>query len=226
MSTATADPALEDRPAVDPDAPASDETQPPTEAQPGSTPPEGEPEPEQEDFPATEPGTEGEPEPEPDRERVQAREPGKDQLRELDAELEHFRERTHAIMGPFVDGMVDCEHCNGLGIRPPDPEPRSHPWFKTCPTCSGYGQVLTGSRDEQHLGVNCPRCAGRGYLEGLDQAGTPLSELAATPGGLTMATAAAAGELEPAQWPVDPASEHVPATHGAPAWMGDPSIGR
>jgi hypothetical protein len=226
VSTATA-PALEDRPAVDPDEPQPDEN-PDTGGNPGEptteTPAEGEP-----GNPQVEPDQPAEPdnpEPDPDREAVQASEPSRAQLRELDGELEHFRERVHEVMGAFVAGMVDCETCNGLGLRPPDPAPRSHPWFKTCPTCAGYGEVLTGSRDEQHLGVNCPRCAGRGYLEGLDASGSPLSELAKQPGALTIAAAATAGELEPDQWPPDPAAEHVPAEHGTPAWMGDPNLGR
>jgi hypothetical protein len=183
-------------------------------------------EPGEHDEPA-EPGTD-EPdtdEPDPERERVQAMEPTREQLRELDVENERHEQAVHEIMGEFVAGFGACEACAGSGMVPPGPEPQAHPWYKACATCEGFGQVLTGSLREPNNAVDCPQCAGRGYLEAVDSAGTPLAELAKQRGGNTAPIVAPVADLPAVDGASPPAAELEPAGFGTPAWMGNPNIG-
>lgn len=152
-------------------------------------------------------------------------EPSKRQLAALDKELVRHEAAIHDAMGEFVAGFVACEACSGVGLVPPGPTPRPHAWFKTCPTCVGFGQVLTGSLSPGSEAVACPDCAGRGYLEAVDPSGTSLAELAKTGVAPSSAPSNGAGgvELGGAQEPQ--AAGEQPLKFGRPAWMGDPTIG-
>lgn len=138
-----------------------------------------------------------EPEPEP---AGDPSEPTDRQLKSLDSEQRRHEERVRAIMGSFVEGFVACATCAGVGMVPQGPAPKTHEDFRACEICNGFGEVLTGSRNPQHVSTSCPRCGGRGYLE-------------------RTATAQPVSAPQPA--PASPQDEW-----GTPSWMGDPSVGR
>jgi Zn-finger nucleic acid-binding protein len=73
--------------------------------------------------------------------------------------------------------------------------------FKTCPTCHGMGDVLTGSMKAGNEFAPCPRCGGRGYLE--------KQARVEQPAGTVSPQAQTNGEED---------------EYGVPSWMGDPSI--
>lgn len=149
-------------------------------------------------------------------------EPTPKMLKTLQRETERYHAKVRAIMGGFVEGFVDCSTCGGIGLEPDAPKAKTHPFFAECETCNGYGQVLTGSRDENNLGRDCPDCLGRGYLELLLD-NTPAVELvkqwrdqrAVTPAPQPPVV------LEPS--PEPPAAD---ARMGTPAWMGDTRLGQ
>lgn len=152
---------------------------------------------------------------------TEGEEPSAKQLRELAKENERHVASVHRIMGGFVEGFEPCEKCDTLGLEPPGPKPRAHSFFKACDTCNGYGQVLTGSLEAQYSAVNCPDCAGRGYLEAMVD-NTPAVEVVKQ---LRAQRAAAPQPLEPVQPPVPPTGGGADVTYGRPTWMGDPGLG-
>lgn len=194
--------------------------------------PEGEHEPEHEET--AEHGCDDEPEPgEPDPvgeraaelERAELpatgeAEPSRKQLAALDAEQRRHVGRVQSIMGGYVAGFEECEHCAGIGLVPPGPKPQTHEHFRACETCAGFGEVLTGSRRAGNESRDCPGCGGRGYVEALDESGMPLA-------GRPAGTVAGGSASAPAQGPGD-GSNGQPASaadrFGVPAWMGDPNL--
>lgn len=82
----------------------------------------------------------------------------------------NYLKRLREIFGPDTP-LYDCAHCGGLGITF-EPEQESgvpsdvvHPDnLETCPTCNGYGEVITGSKNPQHVTTICTDCAARGYI--------------------------------------------------------------
>lgn len=149
-----------------------------------------------------------------------ASEPSEKQLRALDQENTKHVQKVHTIMGHFAADLVECDKCGSMGLVEPGPEAKPHPFYVVCGTCNGFGQVLTGSLVEAQIGVNCPDCAGRGYLEAmLDN--TPATEIVERY--REQARLAAPAPLEPAP-PGAATLEPAPMTHGKPAWMGDTTI--
>lgn len=148
-------------------------------------------------------------------------EPTDQQLKALDRETDRHIKKVHEIMGGFVSGFTTCAKCDGLGLEQPGPEPRGHEYFKTCDTCSGFGQVLTGSLREGRNARDCPACGGNGYLEALGEGGVPLAQGGGSP-------AVSPTPPPPATAALEGAAQSEGAgglTFGRPAWMGDPSIG-
>jgi hypothetical protein len=94
-----------------------------------------------------------------------------------------------------------CEACEGIGYVPPwkadVPQLRPNEGFRGCDVCDGLGLVATGSYRPGAETVDCPRCAGRGYLERVEPP----------------PAVAPAGEANGAgsEW-------------GIPPWAGDPNI--
>lgn len=137
-----------------------------------------------------------------------------------DAKVQHVQ-HVHAIMGGFVEGFEPCDKCDALGLVPPAPPARGHEFFKPCPTCNGYGQLMTGSLSEQYAAIECVDCGSRGYLERMvdftpaselvkqlreQRAAVTIPDVAAPPAALVADTSAGDG-------------------FGRPSWMGDPGIG-
>lgn len=129
-------------------------------------------------------------------------EPSKEQVQQLEHEIADHLTSVRSIMGGHVEGFGPCDTCGGMGLVPPTPPPVHYANFKECDTCNGYGAVLTGARNPENANVNCPRCAGRGYLERTIAPPTPPAP--PVEGGAPPAEA-------PDEW-------------GVPSWMGDPAI--
>lgn len=165
---------------------------------------------------------EPEPEPAPEPTEPPSGEPTNAQFRALGKESDRHAAAVRKIMGPFAEGMVECEHCSGMGLAPAGPEPQTHAFFKQCGTCAGFGLVLTGSSRPGNESRDCPECRGRGYLEALSESGAPLAEAGAQP---------PAPGPSPAPAIVPPPAEsaangHVEQRFGVPSWMGDPNLGQ
>lgn len=150
-----------------------------------------------------EPEPETEPEPEPETTVDDADDGMSDELRarrlgklvdKFEADLCELLDETGPLTPVPMDGAVGFMFPGMLELKTNDR-------YRRCSVCNGHGQVLTGSMADGRQTADCPRCAGRGYLEQLDQ----HEQTADTKG-----TDAAA---------VDP-----DAGFGVPAWMGDPSI--
>lgn len=149
-----------------------------------------------------------------------ASEPSDKQLRDLDKENVRHIANVHKIMGHFSEGLAECDKCGTMGLVEPGPQPQTHPFFIPCPTCNAFGQVLTGSLVSEHTGINCPDCAGRGFLEAmLDN--TPAVEIVERL--REQARLSAPPQSAEIVSPVQPA-EPGALVHGRPAWMGDPTI--
>lgn len=152
-------------------------------------------------------------------------EPTQKQWTQLAAETERHARRVQSIMGQYVDGFEECAPCGGVGLVPPGPPPaemKPHEWFKACATCDGIGEVLTGSLRPGQEARNCPTCLGRGYLELLDQGGTPVAPDSGVPSAADPLAAHAPIDLPPEQ----ARNGNAEPSYGVPAWMGDPAIGR
>lgn len=104
--------------------------------------------------------------------------------------------------------IVVAPHPGVVGIMLPGfAEPRTHENYKTCATCNGIGEVLTGAvtgKHEKDWHV-CPdtRCKGNGYWTKASAAPTPPKT----------------GPL--AVQPVETGNGEYAE---APAWMGDPTL--
>lgn len=164
---------------------------------------------------------EPEPEPAPQPTEPPSGEPTDKQFRALARESDRHAAKVREIMGPFAEGMVECERCSGMGLAPAGPEPQTHAFFKQCDTCAGFGLVLTGSARQGHESRDCPECRGRGYLEALSESGAPLAEAGpqASAPGPSLAPTIIVPPAEPER------NGHAEPRFGVPSWMGDPGIG-
>ena len=116
--------------------------------------------------PAAEPDAEPvvEPEPHPGE---GLDEPTDQMIAELQVACDEHHDRVHMIMGPFVDGFVPCEACNGIGLgypTPAGPKFADAPQTVACNVCNGLGELKTGSSRQGFELIQCSRCNGRGYV--------------------------------------------------------------
>ena len=142
---------------------AEEQEQQPTEE------PAGEPT----EEPAGEPTEEPAPEPEP-HPGEGLEEPSDQMIAELQAACNDHHDHVRAIMGPFVDGFVPCETCNGIGIAYPTPAGRRlqpAPGLAECSVCKGEGDLDTPSHRDGFDVIQCINCGGKGYVGNL--AGVP-----------------------------------------------------
>lgn len=94
-------------------------------------------------------------------------EPSDTMIAELQAACDEHHDRVQAIMGPFVEGWVPCDSCNGIGLDLPRPaEPRLEPKQGTteCPTCKGYGELALPTKRDQFAREQCTNCNGKGWV--------------------------------------------------------------
>lgn len=138
---------------------------------------------EQEGQPAEEPSEEpseetaAEPEPHPGE---GLEEPSDAMIVELQAACNDHHDHVHAIMGPFVDGFVPCETCNGIGLAyptPTGPKLEPAPGLALCTVCKGPGELETPSTRSGYDVIQCVNCGGKGYVGNL--AGVPHETQAA-----------------------------------------------
>jgi hypothetical protein len=126
-------------------------------------------------------------------------EPSEEQMEAMGAENERHLDALRSIMGPASGLFQECKHCDGVGIAPRGPEPKQYERYRQCPTCVGFGAVLTGAQETAQATVPCPGCGGRGFQERTETAQEPATI------------------VQPAGQPEE--------RWGVPSWMGDPSIG-
>lgn len=101
-------------------------------------------------------------------------EPSDAMIAELQAACNDHHDHVHAIMGPFVEGFVPCETCNGIGIAYPTPAGRKlkpAPGLAECSVCGGEGDLDTPSHRDGFDVIQCINCGGKGYVGNL--AGVP-----------------------------------------------------
>jgi len=126
-------------------------------------------------------------------------EPSDAMIAELQAACDTHHDHVHAIMGPFVDGFVPCETCNGIGLAYPTPTgPRLEPapGLELCPICKGQGELATPSSRSGFTVIQCTRCNGQGYVGtlALPASGQVEQAVASFPGGEQPQLAPLAGE--------------------------------
>ena len=131
-------------------------------------------------------------------------EPSDAMIAELQAACDEHHDHVHAIMGPFVDGFVPCETCNGIGLAYPTPiVPRLEPapGLELCPVCKGAGELATPSKRSGYDVIQCTACSGQGYRGTLSVAPTQQVE----------ATVAAFPQQHEGQ-PAPPVDQQPPST--------------
>lgn len=128
---------------------------------------EGEEQPEQPtEEPTEEPDAEPvvEPEPHPGE---GLEEPSDAMIAELQAACSDHHDHVHAIMGPFVDGFVPCETCNGIGLAyptPAKPKLNMRHGAAECSVCDGLGELALPTKREQFAVEQCTNCNGKGWV--------------------------------------------------------------
>lgn len=94
-------------------------------------------------------------------------EPSDAMIAELRAACDEHADHVRAIMGPFVDGFVTCESCNGIGIAYPQPQaPKREMKAGTqeCPVCRGYGDLELPTKRAGFELEQCDNCNGKGWV--------------------------------------------------------------
>ena len=160
------------------------------EESPPETPdqPEPAPEPEPEQAPEPEP----EPEPEQTPEALSEREISK-RIDALEREKDRHAKRVSEILQEEALDLIECEACEPAipGFHYPahmyatgsaqqtlyellaggtDAQMKHPERYVTCGTCNGFGQVLTGARNDLTRLITCPECKGAGYHDRQDTA--------------------------------------------------------
>lgn len=126
--------------------------------------------------------------------------PGED-LPDDDEAEEHEHEHE-----PEDESLTHCPACGwplDVEILPPQ-----HPDVTQCVGCQGFGKVLTGSRVEGHILIDCPTCKGQGWTNRPEAAREIV----------------AATRLEQAIWPgarsSDDGATWLPPFDSTPPWQG------
>lgn len=164
---------------------------------------------EQEDEQTEEPTEEPEPEQPAEAEPHPGEgleEPSDAMIVELRAACDEHHDHVHAIMGPFVDGFVPCETCNGIGLAYPMPAGRKlqpRQGAVECSVCQGEGELELPTKREQFKIEQCTNCNGRGWVGAGNMppqtaAGAAVESYPAEPGATVTPTE------QPAQQSTDP----------------------
>jgi hypothetical protein len=145
------------------------QTDQPQPEQPETTPFQA-PETRPDEHPETEPSTADQPPEQPDQD-VQMLET----MKRLDGEDRRHAKRVKELLGPAFEAYAPCFICEGSGFLPKEavekmrgstdqPELVQSEVYVRCPTCDGWGRVLTGSRAHGMEAAACTQCAGNGYV--------------------------------------------------------------
>jgi len=168
--------------------------------------PEQTPEPTPEPEPEAEPEPEQAPEPTPEPEPLSEKEINK-RIESLERERERHTKRVSEILQEESLDLVPCEACEPAipgfhypAAMYPAGEPQralyellsggsdaqmQHPSrYVVCDTCNGFGQVLTGARNDMNRTITCPDCKAAGYhdLEAQRAQVVPLPQVQVTGG--------------------------------------------
>jgi hypothetical protein len=86
---------------------------------------------------------------------------------ELQAACNDHHDHVRAIMGPFVEGFVACETCNGIGIaypQPQTPQLETKAGTQECPICKGAGELGLPTKRQGFDREQCDNCNGKGWV--------------------------------------------------------------
>lgn len=165
----------------------------------------------------------GEPEleaPAPAEPEISARDQEK-MLRALEREASRHEREVAKIMGVDFAELANCPLCQipgfvfpfqpgtehdearrsaveyYLGAAEPDLVPS--PTKARCDDCAGWGWVLSGARNPEHVREICDVCNGNGWVQRAARV-APVSAAGDTPGGSSVLTAATAAPSGPDAW--------------------------
>lgn len=179
--------------------------------------------------------------------------------RQLDREGDRHFKAVAKIMGDQFGDLVPCPLCITPGfvtvepVRDFDPmqrqavlltmgefappELKDHPILYRCPTCDGWGELITGARKETTRTDGCPDCNGYGYRNrDQEQALATVTQLPTQAGGppivyppASPAPGTAAGQVTQGGYTFAIVSGGAPDPHGRlaghPLWGQDASVG-
>ena len=129
-------------------------------------------------------------------------------MKQLERSLANFKKALVKLFGDD-EPLEEIPQPGALGFMMPGyTAHRTHENFIRCDTCNGHGKVLTGSLAGENALANCPRCAGRGYLEKMVQPQQPQT--------VPVVTGPTAFVTQPLSNGAD--------EYGVPAWMGNPDV--
>lgn len=112
-----------------------------------------------------------------------------------------------------VDDVEPSQTPGVIGfLLPGFTEHKTHSNFQRCPTCNGWGRILTGSIREGEQEADCPdpRCRGRGYWRKADVPAPPPTPVAQVTG--------------PTVFAGQPQQRNGAEEWETPTWMGDPNL--
>lgn len=161
--------------------------------------PDVELEPDQDEDTDQDEATAPEPEPQPEDEPLSEKDIEK-LNRSLENEASRHTKRVGEIMGDDAVALVQCEACDpkipgwhwpaeifpeGTPERTlyemlaggTEAQMKHPPRYVTCTECNGFGQVLTGARNDIHRLLICPACKGSGYHD-REETTAPVVQLA------------------------------------------------
>jgi Zn ribbon nucleic-acid-binding protein len=143
------------------------------------------PEPDEELAEAEEHEAEPEPEPDPEPEPPSSVTTDSDLDKRLTSEASRHEKALAKAYGDQWDARIMCPLCEAEGFllpwqentMPPEqyeavkilagdtgtPDYVPNPNWYACPTCNGYGDILTGSKRQGAELDQCPDCGGKGY---------------------------------------------------------------
>jgi hypothetical protein len=78
-----------------------------------------------------------------------------------------YHKKLTKILGDDAD-RHECPTCEGIGVvwgeQPTDAELVHPENLVTCDACAGWGRVLTGSKNPEHITAICTACAANGFI--------------------------------------------------------------
>ena len=94
-------------------------------------------------------------------------EPSDQMIAELQAACDEHHDRVQSIMGPFVEGWVPCETCNGIGLAyplPQQPKLELKSGTQECAVCKGNGELGLPTKRQGFEREQCDNCNGKGWV--------------------------------------------------------------
>lgn len=79
----------------------------------------------------------------------------------------YHHEAVREVMGPFIEGFVECEGCGGSGLAYPEPPRRQlnkAPNEQECTVCGGWGELERPTKRQGFELEQCENCNGQGWV--------------------------------------------------------------